>query len=186
MSEFRSAVDALRSESLPELPDALVEESFGELQRVCELLEIERLRRLAELERRRLFQRDGHLSAAAWLVSRYKVSWGSARDQLHMARSLEHMPQTLRALKDGAISISGARVLVQARDVDPDAFARSESRLVEAARVHAMSDLKRVTTYWHQEAERELGTDGEEELRARRSLHASVSFLGHGEGGRGS
>ena len=65
MSELRSVVDSLRAEALPELPDARIEEDFAELQRVVELLEAERLRRLAEIERRGLFQRDGHLSAAS-------------------------------------------------------------------------------------------------------------------------
>ncbi len=55
MSELRSAVEGLRSETLAELPDARIEEDFAELQRVVELIDVERLRRLAEIERRRLF-----------------------------------------------------------------------------------------------------------------------------------
>ena len=70
MSELRSAVEMLRSESLADLPDARIEEDFAELHRSVEQLEVERLRRLAEIERRRLFERDGHLSAASWLVRR--------------------------------------------------------------------------------------------------------------------
>ena len=76
MSELRSAVGMLRAESLPDLPDARIEEDFAELQQVLEQLEVERLRRLAEIERRRLFERDGHLSAASWLASTHKVAWG--------------------------------------------------------------------------------------------------------------
>jgi hypothetical protein len=76
MSELRSVVNALRSETLPELPDARIEEDFAELQRAVELLEVERLRRLSEIERRRIFERDGHLSAAAWLATTFKVTWG--------------------------------------------------------------------------------------------------------------
>ena len=109
--ELSSVVDSLRSESLPDLPDALVEESFCELQRGGELLEVERLRRLAELERRRVFLRDGHLSAAAWLVSRYKVSWGSARDQVHLARSWSTCPDaegSQRALGRGQAHTCGS------------------------------------------------------------------------------
>jgi hypothetical protein len=74
MSELRSVVDALRSETLPELPDARIEEDFAELQRAVELLEVERLRRLSEIDRRRIFERDGHLSAAAWLATTFKVT----------------------------------------------------------------------------------------------------------------
>ena len=76
MSELRSAVESLRSEVVAELPDARIEEDFAELHRAVEQLEVERLRRLAEIERRRLFERDGHLSAAAWLAHTFKVAWG--------------------------------------------------------------------------------------------------------------
>ena len=78
MSELRSVVEELRSETLPELPDALIEEDLAELQSAVEQLEVERLRRLAEIDRRRLFERDGYLSAASWLATRFKVSWGAA------------------------------------------------------------------------------------------------------------
>ncbi|MDP9297500.1 MAG: hypothetical protein M3O98_02360, partial [Actinomycetota bacterium] len=64
MSELRSTIEAFRSEVLPELPDGRIEEDFAELHRAVEQLEVERLRRLAEIDRRRLFERDGHLSAA--------------------------------------------------------------------------------------------------------------------------
>jgi hypothetical protein len=108
MSELRSAVESLRAEVLPELPDARIEEDFSELQRISELLEVERLRRLAELDRRRVFERDGHLSAASWLASRFKLAWGTARDQIRVARGLEEMPLTRRALEGrGPVALGG-------------------------------------------------------------------------------
>jgi len=178
MSELRSAVDALRSETLPELPDARIEEDFTELQRAVELLEVERLRRLAEIDRRRLFERDGHLSAASWLASTFKVAWGTAREHLRTARALEEMPQTRQALDAGELSMSAVRVLVATRDADPSAFGRCEKELVEAARIHSMQDLQRVAAYWRQAVEREQALEGEDKIRERRRLHASVSFLG--------
>jgi hypothetical protein len=119
LSELRSIVDRLRAESLAELPDARIEEDFTELQGAIEQLETERLRRLAELDRRRLFERDGHLSAASWLASRFRVAWGSARGDVRIARGLEDMPLTRAALEDGSISVSAAKVLVAARQEDP-------------------------------------------------------------------
>ncbi len=178
MSELRSAVEALRSETLPDLPDARIEEDFSELQRAVEQLEVERLRRLAEIERRGIFQRDGHLSAASWLASTYKVAWGTAREHVRIARALEEMPETRRALDEGELSMSAVKVLVAARDADPSAFARSETQLVEAARIHSMNDLQRVAAYWREAVERAHSLEGDEKLRARRRLHASVSFLG--------
>jgi hypothetical protein len=178
MSELRSVVDALRSETLPELPDARIEEDFAELQRAVELLEVERLRRLAEIDRRRIFERDGHLSAASWLATTFKITWGSARQSVRVARALEEMPKTRRALDDEDISMSAVRLLVMAREADPGAFQRDEAQLVEAARIHSMNDLQRVAAYWRQAVEREQLLEGDDKLRVRRRLHASVSFLG--------
>jgi Domain of unknown function (DUF222)/HNH endonuclease len=155
-----------------------VEEDFAELRRAVELLEAERLRRLAEIDRRRLFERDGHLSAASWLATRFKVAWGTVREQVRIARGLEEMPETRRALDEGELSMSAVRVLVTVRDTDRSAFERSEGTLVEAARIHSMNDLQRVAAYWRQAVEQEHALEGEEKLREQRRLHASASLLG--------
>jgi hypothetical protein len=178
VSELRSAVDQLRAEVLTDLPDAVVEEDYAELHRTMELLETERLRRFADIERRGIHQRDGHLSAASWLVSRFRVAWGTAREHVRIARALEHMPMVRGAADEGEVSISAVRVLASARDADPSAFERSEAMLVEAARTHSLHDLHRVVSFWREAAERERTPDGEERIRARRSLHASVSLFG--------
>ena len=86
MSELLSAVESLRGEMLAELPDARIEEDFAEIRRIVDQLELEALRRLAEIERRGSFTRDGHLSAVAWPASAFKMSWGVARDQVRTAR----------------------------------------------------------------------------------------------------
>ena len=119
MSELRSAIEGLRAESLPALPDARIEEDFAELHRASEQLEAERLRRLAEIDRRGLYARDGHLSVASWLVGVHQVAWGLAREQVRLARGLEAMPVTRRALEAGELSMSAARSLVAAREADP-------------------------------------------------------------------
>jgi hypothetical protein len=178
MSELRSALESLRSETLAHLPDARIEEDFAELQRAAELIDAERLRRLAEIERRGMYTRDGHLSTASWLATRFKVAWGAAREQVRTARALGQMPQTRRALDEGDLSMSAVRVLVSAREADPDAFTNSERQLVEAACIHSMHDLRRVAAYWRQAVERQAAVDGEEKLRDQRRLHASVTFLG--------
>jgi hypothetical protein len=178
VSELRSAIEILQVESLADLPDARIEEDFVELQRAAELIDAERLRRLAEIERRGLYTRDGHLSTASWLATRFKVAWGTAREQVRMARALEEMPETRRALDDGDLSMSAVRVLVAARDVDPVSFRDSEALLVDAARIHSMHDLRRVAAYWRQGVERQAALDGEEKLHEHRRLHASVTFLG--------
>jgi hypothetical protein len=162
----------------PHLPDARIEEDFTEVRRARELLELVELRLLAEIERRGLHTLDGHLSAASWLAGAYKTSWGAAKAQVATARALEEMPATLESLRAGDISMSAAKMLVSARETDPEAFARSEATLVEAARVHSVGDLRRALAYWQQRAERERNISSEEALRGRRRLHASVTFGG--------
>jgi hypothetical protein len=178
MSELRSVVESFRSELLPDVPDARIEEDYAELHRMIEQLEVERLRRLAEIDRRRLFERDGHLSSASWLATMFKVAWGTARDQVRIARALEEMPATRDAVESGDVSMSVLRLLVASREVDEASFERAEARLVEAARIHSIGDLRRVTAYWRLAVEREQALEGQENLRERRRLHASVSFMG--------
>ncbi len=74
--------------------------------------------------------------------------------------------------------MSAVRLLATARDADPDVFRAAEAQLVEAARLHSVADLQRVVAYWRDRVERERMPDGQDGLRARRRLHASVSLGG--------
>lgn len=180
MSELRSVIEAFRSEEVSELPDARVEEDFGELQAAVEALEAERLRRLAEIDRRRSFERDGYLSAAAWLAGRFRVAWSDARRGVALARGLDRMPRVRRAFHDGAISLSAVRVLGEAQRAEPEGFLVSERFLTDAASRHSIGDLRRVVVHWRYVVERERapaeGLDAA--LRARRRLHTSVTLDG--------
>src|SRR3954465_13954501 len=98
MSELRSVIDELRSERPSDLPDARIEEDFSELHRAIE--QLERSRRLAEIDRRRLFERDGHRTSAC---SPYSVLLrGECGDRVDL-------------LLDQA-DAGGVEVLVQVRD----------------------------------------------------------------------
>ncbi len=178
MGELRSAIEELRSESLGDLPDARVEQDYDEVHKARELIELEELRRLADIDRRHPFERDGHLSTASWLVATYNMSWGAARERVRMARALQDMPETRKAVDSGEVSMSAVRVLVSARDADPEAFSGCEHQLVEAARIHSTNDLHRVAAYWRQAVEKEHACQDDEKVRAKRRLHASVTFLG--------
>jgi hypothetical protein len=178
MSELRSAIDSLRGEALRELPDALIEEDFAELHLAVERLEAERLRRLSEIDRRRLYERDGHLSTAAWLTARFKIAWGTAREDVRIARGLEQMPRTRTALESGDVSMSAVRTLAAARAVDPDAFQDAEATLVDAARIHSLGELQRVASFFRQQVEHRRDLRGEDGAWEQRRLHASPTFLG--------
>jgi hypothetical protein len=176
VSELRSAIEAMRSQVLSDLPDARAEEEFAELQAAGQLLEAERLRRLADIERRGLFARDGYLSVTAWLADRFRVAWGVARRSTGVARSLEEMPATRAALEAGDLSVSAACVLAEAHDAEPLAFGDVEEQLVEAARIHPISALRRVVDIWREHVVSER--PGDRSSWDRRGLHASRTLGG--------
>jgi hypothetical protein len=176
--QLRGVIESLRSQVLTDLPDAHLEEDLTELHGAIEALEVERLRRLAHAERRGIHERDGHLSITGWCVTRFSMGWGRAKELVSAARALEQMPETLEALQGQEISSSALKLLVRAREVDPEAFSRSESVLVDAARIHRIADLHRVLSHWSLLAEQERYPDAEERRQARRSLHASATLYG--------
>jgi Domain of unknown function (DUF222)/HNH endonuclease len=114
----------------------------------------------------------------AWLAGAFKMAWGVARNMLRTARALERMPETQEALEEGELSTSALRVLMDAREPDPAAFRGAERALVDVARVHSVSDLRRVVAYWRQAVEQDSLLNGEERLRESRRFHASVTFMG--------
>jgi hypothetical protein len=180
VSELRSAIEGFRCDDVSALPDARIEEDFGELQAAVEALEAERLRRLGEIDRRRSFERDGYLSTAAWLAGRFRVAWSDARRGVMLARGLDRMPRVRRAFHDGAMSLSAVRVLGEAQQAEPEAFQASEPVLVDAATRHSVADLRRAVVHWRHVVDRErVGTEGlDAVLRARRRLHTSVTLDG--------
>lgn len=173
MSGLRSALEEYGLADVAAQSDAQVEDDLVELQRVSELLEIEKARRVAQVARRGWYERDGHLSVTSWLTGRFRLSGGAARDQVRIARGLEEMPLVREALRDGEISLPAVRVLAHAREAAPAAFGDAESLLVDVARTHPVGHLHRVVTHWRERAV----ADGFD-VRAGRRLHASVTLGG--------
>ncbi len=88
------------------------------------------------------------------------------------------MPLVREAFASGDVSSSSVRTLADAQCADPDAFARSEEVLLEAARIHTVKDLCRVVGHWRTGVEREHRVDDDEPLFARRRLHVSPTVFG--------
>lgn len=145
-----------------------------------ERLEVQQLRRLAELDRRRPWLSDGLLSTSSWLVREFRGSFSSAAADVRMARALDAMPGTRHALTAGEISSSAARVLAAARESDSEEFASSEGLLVDAATRHTVRDLQRVVDYWREavSSKRPVAPGEEDPLRRRRRLHVSQTVFG--------
>jgi hypothetical protein len=148
MSMLRSATDELRAQDLRALGDDDLASDLDEIERVVRVLEGERARRLAEFERRRAHENDGFLSVSAWLVARHRVAPSTATRRIRMARSLEAMPQAAQAFSGGELSDSAVGLLASARESFPDAFARCEDALLQAARTLPVAALRSVIEYW--------------------------------------
>jgi hypothetical protein len=87
------------------------------------------------------------------------------------------MPQTHAAFESGEISASAVRMLVEARGVQPEAFAESEVLLVQAARFLSIRQLQVAVGHWKQLADDRQGVT-DEDLYGRRNLHVSPTIYG--------
>ncbi len=168
VSELRSALDEFRVKDHRELSDDGLVEHLDEIERSVRILKAERGLSPAELERRKSFAMDGHLSAAAWLAHRQGVSRRAAEAFVRRGVALEKMPQVARAFAEGDVSTSAVHVLASAHETAPDAFAGSEAALVEAARSMSFAELRRVAETWRAAADPERVVVEEDERRERR------------------
>jgi hypothetical protein len=178
LSELGSALDELGAEELRLSSDDELKEGFGDLQRAAERLESERLRRLAEIDRRQACRHDEYLSTASWLADQFRLPRPVAARDVHTARALQDMPWTREGLASGEVTSSAARQLASAREAAPDDFGAQEATLVDAARTLSAAQLRRVVEYWRQAVDSERALEDAEHLRERRRLYVSTTFLG--------
>jgi hypothetical protein len=146
--------------------------------REAERVETKRLRWLPDQHRRASFRKDGYLSSAAWLADRFKMSAGSAKQQVKIAQARQEMPKARRALEAGEVSSAAVRVLVAVRETHTEAFARHESALVGQAKTQSVEELRRVMADWSQTVDAEDSSRHAEALRARRRLDACPTVSG--------
>jgi Domain of unknown function (DUF222)/HNH endonuclease len=173
MSTLRSGLEEFRATELRSRSDGEIEHDVDEMKTVIGGLEAECARRIAELDRRRAFERDGHLSITSWVDSRFHTGWTAAAKEVRVARALEDMPATREALADGDVSSAAVGTLVAAREANPEAFAGVEDTLLDVARSLPLRDLRRVVGHWKEIVEPEAGAREEQDRFDRRGLHVS-------------
>jgi uncharacterized protein DUF222/HNH endonuclease len=178
MSSIRSALDELKAEDLRFAGDEELEDDLLELERSANVLLAERLRRLAEIERRRTYLRDGYLSGSVWLARRAGMAPSEAKQHVRTARALEQMSVAQRALSDGELSGSAIRVLVEAREECPEEFAGSENALVDAARALSVRELRALVAHWRQAASPARAEERDQRMHAVRRLYVSPTLDG--------
>ncbi|HEU4356707.1 MAG TPA: DUF222 domain-containing protein [Actinomycetota bacterium] len=178
MGTLRSATDELRSQDLRVLGDDELAEDLDEIERSVRILESERARRLAEFERRGAQQDDGFLSVSAWLVARHRLAPSTATRRVRVARAMAAMPRSSEASAAGELSDAAIDLLASARDAHPEAFARTEEALVQAARTLPVSSLRSVMSYWRQAQDMAGAQEDEDERFGLRRLHVSPTLGG--------
>jgi hypothetical protein len=178
MSTMRSALDEMRNEDLRSVGDDELSSDLVELEHVMRGMEAERSRRLAEFERRAPFADDGFLSITAWLVARLGMAASDAGRRVRLARALAQMPLVADALATGQIGVPAVELLNGARGSDPDAFARCEDALLDAARSLPIAGLRRVVEYWRQAQDLAAAERDQDVAFERRRLHVSPSLDG--------
>ncbi|HEU4529006.1 MAG TPA: DUF222 domain-containing protein [Actinomycetota bacterium] len=178
MSTLRSATDELRAQDLRSLADDELAADLDEIERAVRVLEAERARRLAEFERRGAQQDDGFLSVSAWLVARHRLAPSTAARRVRVARAMASMPRSAEASSAGELSEAPVGLLASARESHPEAFARTEEALVQAARTLPISSLRSVVAYWRQAQDLAEAQADEDERYGRRRLHVSPTLSG--------
>jgi hypothetical protein len=178
MSTLRSATDELAGQDLRALGDDDLASDLDEIERAVRVLEAERSRRLAEFERRGAHEGDGFLSLSAWLVARHRLAPSTATRRVRVARAMQSMPQAAEACAAGELSDAAVAILASARESYPEAFARCEEALLQAARTLPIPGLRSVVAYWQQAQDLGQAEREEDERFERRRLHASPMLGG--------
>jgi hypothetical protein len=153
VGSLESAIGELAASDLRRWPDEDLERGIVALQRVVDRLAMERLRLVAEMNRRKTFVRDGHVSASTWLAERNRTTFGAAKRDVAMAAALEEMPATRAAVANGEVSAAAAGLLVKAREAAEAAFETVEQKLVEEARRLPVAALRTRLSEWVQEVD---------------------------------
>jgi hypothetical protein len=177
MSGIRSAVEELAGEDLRYASDEELLDELREIERAASALEVERARRVAELEERGVAAREG-FSVTTFLADRLRMAPSWAARYVAWGRALAGAPRTRRALAQGEIHPSAAAVLLRARSSSAELFERDERVLVDAARALPHRDLRRAVAHWRQAADPVAAADEAERLHALRRLHVSPTLDG--------
>src|SRR5216684_2472453 len=146
--QINSLLDQLSGEDLT----AVAAESMGDdqiaLQRISNRVQAEALRRLRRFDSGQGYANSLALSAKGWLSWKCNLTYPAASNQVEVARALESLPQTSKALADGDISYRHASLIARTSEQLGDRMeAHAEEILVTAAKKLDPQSLRQVTAH---------------------------------------
>ena len=135
---------ALESDTPDPDPEALeeLEEELVTLAAEIAMAEHRFLMVVAEFDRRGGWKRGGYRSASHWLHENTALKLRTAYQRVEVARALEKLPETSRAMAEGRISYSQARILAR------EATAECEGQLLEVAKYATVAELEGFVDEW--------------------------------------
>jgi hypothetical protein len=179
MSSLRSALQELRTEDVGSLGHEQLEADLQELERLSDVLLSEKARRIAVIDRRESWRKDGFTSCVAWAVGKLRMGHSRAKELVSTARALQEMPETKEALADGEVSSSAVAVLVSARERNPREFRASEAELLEKAERLPVTALRTEALAWGMAADGQVEAEERaERMYTRRRLDVALTVEG--------
>ncbi len=97
---------------------------------------------IAEFDRLRGWDPEGHRSCAHWLAFRTGIDLGAAREKVRAARALTELPLISASMEQGELSFAKVRALTRV------ATPESEGALLELARCSTAAQLERTARAW--------------------------------------
>lgn len=100
------------------------------VHRRASLASVERLEVVVEVDRRKLWRRDGATSMSAWLAARLRVARSTAREWVRVAHALEDLPAIREAFRGERLSWDQVRPLTRFATPETDeTWARRAPRM---------------------------------------------------------
>lgn len=176
-----AALDALLALDPDLLDDRELGDAVEALCRQQARLGAAMARLTAAFDARQAWSDDGCRSCTTWLAHRCHLPPGEARATLRLGRRLRSMPETDAALAAGEIGLAQAHRLAGLNGGrTADAFAESETQLVDFARSLEWIDFTRALAYWRQLADPDGVEQDAADDEAQRRLHLSEGLNGTG------
>jgi hypothetical protein len=176
IEDIASGFAALAEVDLPRLTGVEVLELVQSTQRLRSLADAAGVRSAGALDVSKAWAPEGAKSPAAWMQWRCGIQRARAMTFLRCARELRDMPATETALLAGEITTDHVRLLVDAKQLSPEAFALDEDRLVRAATTYRVAHVEKLLAYWKQVNEPDRTEDEAESTFQERRAHASRSI----------
>lgn len=154
----------------PVEPEDLVDEVDAELG-LRDRVEARIVSLLASVGESGAYQRDGYSSMTAMLKHRMSLHPGEALRLVTRANGLGDAPVVAGSYGQGGLSGAQVDVLLEAKAMAPEAFARDESDLVAQAKsIPLIRDLRKHLDYWLDRVAGDLLAGSRELVREARSL----------------